>query len=132
MSGVARLAPSSQSGGVPSKLSRPECGTVAGIGDPAGCEVSRGSPAGKRAHLGSAPAEKLLTEEPSCEAEDMTAREAFAKLHQTLDDGAPSRHVLQDRPHERAESTTKRSSARGVRCAKAVLFQDLSQRVPEV
>jgi hypothetical protein len=34
MSGVARLAPSSQSGGVPSKLSRPECGTVAGIGIP--------------------------------------------------------------------------------------------------
>jgi hypothetical protein len=31
MSGVARLAPSSQSGAVPSKLSRPECGTVAGI-----------------------------------------------------------------------------------------------------
>jgi hypothetical protein len=73
MSGVARLAPSSQSGGVPSKLSRPECGTVAGIGDPAGCEVSRGSPAGKRAHLGSASAEKLLTEEPSCEVGHMAA-----------------------------------------------------------
>src|SRR5260370_3464035 len=45
--------------------------------DPAGCEVSRGSPAGKRARLGSASAEKLLTEEPSCEAEDMTAPETF-------------------------------------------------------
>src|SRR5277367_3670448 len=45
--------------------------------DPAGCEVSRGSPAGKRAHLGSASAEELLTEEPSCEAVDMTAPETF-------------------------------------------------------
>src|ERR1700722_188769 len=34
-------------------------------------------PRGKRAHLGSPSAEKLLTEEPSCEAEDMTAPETF-------------------------------------------------------
>src|SRR6476661_1406638 len=84
--------------------------------DPAGCEVSRGCPAGKRAHLGSASAEKLLTEEPSCEAEDMTAPEAFAKLHQTFDDGAPSRHALQDRPCERAVSVRKRSLVRGFGC----------------
>ena len=53
--------------------------------DPAGCEVSRGSPAGKRAHLGSASAEKLLTEEPSCEAEDMTAPTTSATPKITLD-----------------------------------------------
>ena len=45
---------------------------------------------------------KLLTEEPSCEAEDMTAPEAFAKPQPTLDDGAPSRHALGDRPNEPA------------------------------
>jgi len=55
------------------RRTRPECGTVAGIVIPPDVEVSRGSPAGKRAHLGSASAERLLTEEPSCEAEDMTA-----------------------------------------------------------
>src|SRR5271170_2573057 len=55
--------------------------------DPAGCEVSRGSPAGKRAHLGSASAEELLTEEPSCEAVDMTAPETFSQLNETLDKG---------------------------------------------
>ena len=59
-------------------------------------------PCGKRAHLGSPLAEKLLTEEPSCEAEDMTAPEAFAKPQPTLDDGAPSRHALGDRPNEPA------------------------------
>src|SRR5271169_6763639 len=60
--------------------------------DPAGCEVSRGSPAGKRAHLGSASAEKLLTEEPSCEAEDMTAPTTSATPKLTLDQRATSRH----------------------------------------
>src|SRR5277367_548875 len=60
--------------------------------DPAGCEVSRGCPAGKRAHLGSPSAEKLLTEEPSCEAEDMTAPTTHATPKLALDQRAPSRH----------------------------------------
>ena len=60
--------------------------------DPAGCEVSRGSPARKRAHLGSASAEKSLTEEPSCEAEDMTAPTICATLKIALDRRATSRH----------------------------------------
>ena len=60
--------------------------------DPTGCEVSRGCPAGKRAHLGSPSAEKLLTEEPSCEAEDMTAPTTRATPKITLDQRPPSRH----------------------------------------
>src|SRR5271170_6423033 len=62
--------------------------------DPAGCEVSRGCPAGKRAHLGSSSAEKLLTEEPSCEAEDMTALTTSATPKLALDQRAPSRHDI--------------------------------------
>ena len=58
--------------------------------DPAGCEVSRGCPAGKRAHLGSPSAEKPLTEKPSCEAEDMTAPENVRNSFKaTLDLRAP-------------------------------------------
>src|SRR5271169_5365318 len=73
--------------------------------DPAGCEVSRGSPAGKRAHLGSASAEKLLTEEPSCEAEDMTAPTTSATPKFTLDQRAamvwtpPTRRGLRSAVH---------------------------------
>ena len=48
--------------------------------DPAGCEVSRGCPAGWSAGLGSPSAEKLLTEEPSCEAEDIEACEKVGCL----------------------------------------------------
>src|ERR1700722_8871580 len=60
--------------------------------DPAGCEVSRGCPAGKRAHLGSPSAKKLLTEEPSCEAEDMTAPTTRATPKIALAQRAASRH----------------------------------------
>src|SRR5215831_18926822 len=53
--------------------------------DPAGCEVSRGSPAGKRARLGSALAEELLTEGTSCEAGHMTeGRQPFTAEIKTL------------------------------------------------
>src|SRR5271155_670338 len=62
--------------------------------DPAGCEISRGCPAGKRAHLGSPSAEKLLTEEPSCKAEDMTAPTTHATPKKALDQRAPSRHDI--------------------------------------
>jgi hypothetical protein len=59
-------------------------------------------PCGKESSPRIAIGRKLLTEEPSCEAEDMTAPEAFAKPQPTLDDGAPSRHALGDRPNEPA------------------------------
>lgn len=59
-------------------------------------------PCGKESSPRIAIGRKLLTEDPSCEAEDMTAPEAFAKPQPTLDDGAPSRHALGDRPNEPA------------------------------
>src|SRR5215831_10106963 len=59
--------------------------------DPAGCEVSRGSPAGKRARLGSALAEELLTEGTSCEAGHMTAADQS--------DQSGENHLPRGRPH---------------------------------
>jgi hypothetical protein len=61
-----------KSGAVPSKLSRPECGTVAGIVIPPDVGLG-GMPCGKESSPRIAIGRKPLTEEPSCEAEDMTA-----------------------------------------------------------
>jgi hypothetical protein len=66
-----------KSGAVPSKLSRLEYGTVAGIVIPPDVRLAGEALRERELNSESASAEKLLTEEPSCEAEDMTAPETF-------------------------------------------------------
>jgi hypothetical protein len=66
-----------KSGAVPSKLSRPECGTVAGIVIPPDVRLA-GEALWERELTSDQHRQKNpLTENPSCEAEDMTAPETF-------------------------------------------------------
>jgi hypothetical protein len=88
------VAPSAvlKSGAVPSKLSRPERGTVVGIVIPPDVRLA-GEALRERELTSDRHRQKnLLTEEPSCEAEDMTAPTSAQRWKITLDRRASSRH----------------------------------------